>query len=179
MDIYSTVINDLGVIIGVVGTIFGLNRKFPIISKTVHFLEANAELIGKEVGIVVETFSATPAGETVKAALQKEVDHVSTKLQDSELAKLALIGLKSFSTKVENLSDTQKSALVKFVLESVPADWGIDESKVTDALNTAEKLVTQFNNLEIVKAANFFTDEQNKKLVTATVAPTTQDSTQV
>lgn len=164
-DWVTMILNDLGILIGIFGTLFGLNKKYPILSKIARFLENNASTIGHTIETVAKDIIETPAGAIVKKKLHDEIDKVTEQLQNSEIAKFALVGLHSFGMVVEHLSDTQKAALIKFVIESLPSEWNITQQQVETVLNDVQKAANEFKNLSIVVAANYFTEAQKAKLV--------------
>lgn len=160
---YSMIINDLGLIIGFIAAVFGLNKKFPFLTVAAHFLEDNAVTIGQTVEKVAEEVIKTPIGAAIESKFKHEIDTISNSLQQSEIAKYALIGLHSFGSLVANLSPTQKIALFDFIKKSVPE---ATDEQINKVIEEAEKAVNEFANLDLVKAANLFTQVQ-----TAAIAP--------
>ena len=163
---WETIINDLGVFIASAGAIVGLSRKFPWLLKAATFLEKNAKTIGEDIAKVIDVIDDIPLAKKLLGNVEDKVVTVIGEVRDSQIAKLALIGLHNFQLNAGNLSETQKLALVKFVVESCPVEWNVNEDAVTKVLNEVENAVNEFGNLEIVKAANYFTEAQNKKINT-------------
>lgn len=185
---WTTVVNVVATSILSSGLFVGVLRKYPLLLKGVVYVEQHASEIVQEAEAIGKLIVSTPAGAVAAHSLHVEVDRVTEDFKNSEIARLALIGLHSFGSLVENLSDVQKVALVKFVVESVSSDWNINADDVQNILGEAQKAVEAFSQLEIVKAANFFTDAQNSTInkaagqaqeSTPTTAVTTDTSSRV
>lgn len=160
-----------------IGGLLAVARKWPFLFKVGTFLEQNAATIVKDTAEVVKVVAETPIGAAVKHHLQTEVDKVAEKFKQSEIARLALVGLHSFGTTLDGLSDVQKAALAKFVAESTPAEWNVTSEEVYTVLVDVQKAADDFAGLEIVKAANFFTIAQKSALNTQNTGATTQATT--
>lgn len=161
---FTMLLNDAGLLIGFITALFGLNKKFPFLTATAHFLEDNAATIGQTVEKVAEEVIKTPIGAAIESKFKHEIDTITDNLQQSEIAKFALIGLHSFGLELAQLSDVQKTALIKFVVESVPAEWNITNDQVDKVLGEVQTAANAFSNLSIVTAANYFTEAQKNKI---------------
>jgi hypothetical protein len=170
---WTVVLNDAVLIVAFLGSILGLNKRFPLLVKAEQFVIEHAP----EVVQTVEAIAATPIGAVVKHHLESEVDKVTEQFKKSEIARLALVGLHSFGTTLDGLSDVQKAALAKFVAESTPAEWNVTSEEVYTVLVDVQKAADAFAGLEIVKAANFFTIAQKSALNTQNTGATTQATT--
>lgn len=164
------IVNDATTAIVTIAGLIAANKKWPFMAKAASLVEQNAGAIAQGAEAVVKDIVATPAGAVIKHQLQAEVDKVSEQFRKSEIGRLALIGLHSFGTTLEGLSDTQKVALTKFVVEATPASWNVTDQEVTDALNDMQQAANDFTQLEIVKAANVFTEAQRKAVAASSTA---------
>ncbi|MDB5054801.1 MAG: hypothetical protein JWM44_2851 [Bacilli bacterium] len=163
---WTTVINDFGVLITFFGVFFGLKKKWPALFVFATYLEQHASQIVQEVETIGKEILSTPAGAIAAHSLHAEVDRVTEDFKKSEIGRLALVGLHNFGQAYTNLSDTQKVALTRFVVDSVPKEWNINDKTVIEVLAETEKAVDYFGSLEIVKAANIFTEAQKASAVT-------------
>lgn len=170
---WTLIANDVVGAAITIGGLIGLNKRFPGLLKAEKFIADHAGEIVQTAESVVKDLAATPIGAVVKHHLQSEVDKVTEQLKQSEIARLALVGLHSFGTTLDGLSDVQKVALAKFVTESVPAVWNVTQEEVLAVLADVQKAADAFAQLEIVKAANIFTDAQKSALVKP-IAPVQQ-----
>jgi hypothetical protein len=164
------IINDVIIIAATAVTTIGglLAVVRPFLFKIGTFPEQNAATIvkdTKEAAGAAKAATETPISASVKHHLETEVNKVIEKFKQSEMTRLALVGLHGFGLKLDNLSDTQKAALVKFVAESVPAEWNVKQADVTAVLDDVQKAADAFSQLVIVKAANFFTSAQKNGLI--------------
>lgn len=162
---WTTVLSDVSTAILTSGIFFGLIKKYPIIGKAAHYVGEHAADLVQEAESIGKFIVSTPAGAIAAHSLHAEVDRVTEDFKKSEIARLALVGLHSFGQAYTNLSDTQKVALTKFVVDSVPKEWGIDAEAVVEILAEAEKAAEAFGNLGLVQAANVFTDAQKASTV--------------
>lgn len=161
---WNVILNDAVVVVAAIGGLLGLNKRFPFLVKAEQFVIKEGPAIAQTVETIVKDIAATPIGAVVKHHLESEVDKVTEQFKQSEIARLALVGLHSFGTEIDSLSDVQKAALSKFVSESVPADWNVTPDEVSATLAEVQKAADVFAGLEIVKAANFFTNAQKSAL---------------
>lgn len=157
---WTTVINDVSTAVLTSGLLVAIIKKFPFIAKAAVYAGQHAAEIVQEVETIGKALFETPAGVIAAHSLHAEVDRVTEDFKKSEIAKLALIGLHSFGQAYTSLSDTQKVALTKFVVDTVPKEWNIDAQTVIEVLADAEKAVVAFGNLGLVQAANVFTEAQ-------------------
>jgi glutaredoxin 2 len=146
---WTNLLND--VVAGAVSVagLVGALKKWPWILKGAVYIEQHAG----EIVHTVEAIAESPAGAMVKQALHHEVDKANEKLQQSEIGRLALVGLHSFGTNLANLSDTQKTSIVHFVRSNTNAT----EDEIRTALDDMQKVAQDFAQLPIVQAANLFT----------------------
>lgn len=174
---WNVILNDAVVVVASIGGILGLNKKFPFLVKAEQYVIEHGIEIVQTAETIAKDIAATPIGAVVKHHLESEVEKVTDQFKQSEIARLALVGLHSFGTTIDGLSDVQKSALAKFVAESVPAGWNVTPEEVAAVLADVQKAADAFASLEIVKAANFFTDAQKNTLVTNTTDASVQTTT--
>jgi hypothetical protein len=167
---WTTVINDVSTAILTSGLFVALIKKFPIIGKAALYVGEHAAEIVHGAEVIGKEILSTPAGAIAAHSLHAEVDRVTEDFKKSEVAKLALIGLHNFGHAYTNLSDTQKVALTRFVIDSVPKEWNINDKTVIEVLAETEKAVDYFGSLEIVKAANIFTEAQKANAVSTVTA---------
>lgn len=161
---WNVILNDAVVVVAAIGGVLGLNKRFPFLVKAEQFVVKEGPAIAQTVETIVKDIAATPAGAVVNHHLQAEVDKVTEHFKNSEIARLALVGLHSFGTTLDGLSDVQKAALAKFVAETAPAEWHVTPDEIEKVLENVQKAADAFSELEIVKAANFFTSAQKSAL---------------
>jgi hypothetical protein len=116
----------------------------------------------QEVENMTKQFFSTPAGAVVTQSLHLEVNRVTESYKKAEIWRLILIGLCSFRETSNSLNFTQRYALISFVVNSAPKEWGIEPAVISDILLEIGNGVDAFSSQEIVKAANAFTYEYNK-----------------
>jgi hypothetical protein len=172
---FNVILNDVVVVVAAIGGILGLNKRFPLLVKAEQYVLEHSSEIVQTAETIVKDIEETPLGAVMKHHLETEVDKVTEQFKQSEIARLALVGLHSFGTTLDGLSDVQKVALAKFVVESVPAEWGVKQEDVLTVLADVQKAADAFAQLEIVKAANIFTDAQ-KSVIVAAAQPATQSA---
>ncbi|UUZ80619.1 hypothetical protein LJK88_20580 [Paenibacillus sp. P26] len=157
----ETVLNDVITIattaLTTIGGLLAVARKWPTLVKLGTFLEQHAETIVKDAATVIEAVSHTNIGEKIE-------ESIADKLKKSEIMRHVAIGASGFGVALESLSDVQKAALAKVVAESVPAEWGVKQEDVLNELAEVQRAVELFNGLDIVKAANFFTEAQKSPI---------------
>lgn len=168
---WNVILNDTVVVVAAIGGVLGLNKRFPFLVKAEQFVVKEGPTIAQSVETIVKDIAETPVAAVVKHHLQAEVDKVTDQFKKSEIARLALVGLHSFGTRLEGLSDIQKVALAKFVTDSVPAEWNVKQEDVLAVLADVQKAADAFAQLEIVKAANIFTDAQKSSLEPQNTSP--------
>lgn len=157
---WTNIINDACTTILTVAALIGANKKWPGLFKAIQFVEHNAGTVVQ----VAEEIVKTPFGAAVKHQLEVEVEKVTDKYKTSEIARLALVGMHSFGVSMEALSDVQKAALTKFILESVPVEWKVTPEDIDAVLTDVQRAANDFSKLDIVKAANYFTTAQKSAI---------------
>lgn len=163
---WTVILNDVIMVVAFLGGLIGINKRFPVLVKAEQYVVQHGPEIVQTAETVIKDIVATPIGAAVKQHLEAEVDKVTDKFKQSEIARLALVGLHSFNTTLNGLSDVQKAALSKFVAESAPAEWNVKADDVAAVLADAQKAADSFGQLEIVKAANYFTTAQSNTINT-------------
>lgn len=168
---WTNAVNDVCTAVLTIAALAGVAKKWPKLFNALTFVEQHSSEIVKATETIVKDIAATPYGALVKHQLQAEVDKVTEQFKQSELARLALVGLHGFGQTVEGLSDTQKVALIRFVMDTAPSAWNLTEKEVQDVLDSVQKAASDFAEIELVKAANLFTAATQKTAVPAQEKP--------
>lgn len=107
------------------------------------------------------------------AELQLHLTNVESTLHDAQLANLAATTLHSFSTKLDGMTDDEKStAVLNVVTEAKKMGINVTTNQVLRALNDAQKVADAFEQSELFKTTQRIV--QVKKAVAATSTAPTQ-----
>ncbi|QGQ94912.1 hypothetical protein EHS13_08485 [Paenibacillus psychroresistens] len=159
---WDLMLNDLAIIVCIVGSILIINNKWFHLFKANVRSEKQLELKEQEIEDRNNQFNSSPAGAIIVQALNFEVNQLTESYKKSEVWRLILIGLCSFKESPQKLNFTQRYALISYVVSTAPKEWGIEPQMISDILPEIERRLGTFSSQEIVKAANAFTIEYNK-----------------
>jgi hypothetical protein len=121
------------------------------IAKEGSRLVKDAEQVAEGVGQLV------PAVGAAEQALTAEVEQLAAKARQTELYRVAAVGLHAFGATLDALSEDQRKALSFFVASKVP---GVTPQEVADALEFVQKESNEAANSPLFTAANAFTQAQ-------------------
>lgn len=165
---WTQIITVLATVAGTAGTLFGLNKRFPMVAKVVDTVKAEASTLGADVQHFVGSVEQTPAAKLIESEMSKQVTALTEALKQNTLVKTALAGLHAFGLTLDSLSATQLTAIVEHIKTVVPAAWNVSEADIQSAIGLAQKETTALSGSALFAAANTFTAAQKAKDSVAT-----------
>lgn len=167
MTVEAQIINDAGVVLGAVGVFTGL-AKTQWWPKFVGFVKKDGVTIVQGVENVAEAFVDTPAVKLQLDHAQNEYNSLLAKFKESELAKVTATVLNAFSETLDQLTSTQKEAIVLQISTMLPKEWNITKPEIEVALDTIQKSSDSVAEVPYIKTANQFKqDVQESQTVSA------------
>jgi hypothetical protein len=139
VDIVSTVVNDVIVVAGVAGTVFGF-------AKSKWFATA-LQVAKKEEPVIVQAVEDvihTPVAKAIEAKLHHELNSVSDELKKSALAHYALAVVHGAGKVYDEMSEAEKAAAIAFVKAHLPKNIVVNEKEIVAALKSAESVAAEF-----------------------------------
>ncbi|MCL6516938.1 hypothetical protein [Alicyclobacillus sp.] len=182
-----TVWNDVLTILGTAATVlaglFGLNRRWPLLSKTIQWLEHDGVTLIEDVSKLARDVSdapflphaqgaqgagfgqgngSGPAGAVSGGAAATGAPASGRALGDqalrAELCRVALVGLHAFGQALDSLSADQRKALAFYVASRVP---GVSEQEIEEALQAMQREADAAARSALFQSANAFTEAQS------------------
>lgn len=158
MTLTAQAINDAVTVIVTLAGVFGLNKgNLKRIADLVKGAAPEVATVGNDVIQEVKDLAQLPVAKTVEHHLKSQLADVQKAAQDSELGRLATVGLHAFGTALANLSDTQKAALVMFIKQHLPAGATVTDAEINDAITEAQKASDEVSLTPLFSLATSFT----------------------
>lgn len=153
-------VNDLLTAIVGIGGIFGVNHFFPLLKKDEPIIKDVVDQGIKD----VEGILSLPVAKTVEVHLKQELSSLQSGFEKTEVGRLALVGLHAFGKALSDLSETQKSALVMFIQQNIPADKNMSKTEIENAISEAQKECDKVGVTPMFTLATSFTEATKSEI---------------
>ncbi|MCL6597690.1 MAG: hypothetical protein K6T81_03000 [Alicyclobacillus macrosporangiidus] len=186
VSVWNDLLTILGTAVTVLAGLFGINRRWPLLTKTIQWLEHDGATLIEDVGKLAKDVSSAPffqsgasdggsgtagagsgraggsgrssgAGGAAEASGTPGATPASDALLRTELARVALVGLHAFGQALDSLSADQKKALAFYIASRVP---GVTEQEIEAALQAMQREADAAARSALFQSANAFTEAQ-------------------
>ncbi|MCL6594311.1 MAG: hypothetical protein K6T31_10070, partial [Alicyclobacillus sp.] len=164
----STVLNDIVTIVGttltVLAGLFGLNKRWPLLSKAVAWFEQDGPTLIQDVGKVARDLEQSPFWPKPQTSGEAPATVPHPQWLQTELGRVALVGLHAFGDALDQLSDDQKKALAFYIASRVP---GVTPTQIDQTLAAMQREADVAAKSALFQSANAFTEAQKSLNVTS------------
>lgn len=115
--------------------------------------------VGNAILTGAEDVLKSPVVATVEATLRHELHTAEDNFKNSELGRLAILGLSQFSKAVRDLSPTEMSAISLFIKKNLPFNLSVTTGEIESVIKSAEVALTSAGLEPAIRLAKEFTQE--------------------
>jgi hypothetical protein len=186
VSVWNDLLTILGTAVTVLAGLFGLNRRWPLLSKTIQWLEHDGATLIEDVGKLAKDVSGAPifqsgasggggaaagagggsvggpgrlsgtGGVAAPSGTPATAPAVDAVLR-AELGRVALVGLHAFGQTLDSLPADQKKALAFYIASRIP---GVSEQDIEAALQAMQREADAAARSALFQSANAFTEAQ-------------------
>lgn len=119
-------------------------------------VEQKIETVIQKAEPFVKELIDTPAVKLELEKAQHDIEKLTGQLKGSELGKVTATVLNAFSETLDQLSTTQKEAVILQISNMLPKEWNITKAEIESALDAAQKASDSVAEVPYIKTANQF-----------------------